>query len=99
MPKGSHVNRYTSAFALDGAKLTRIMTILEARFQAVAAGFDPRFRVTLRNGKNIRVRTLDELLQLDNTVNNPVSSLEIRVDSDALDAGITFEDTTSRNIV
>jgi len=92
-------NRYTSPFVLDGAKLTRILTVLEGRFTSAGAAFNPAFRVTLRNGKNLRVAALSALLALDNTLKNPVSSLEIVASTDQLGAAVTFDDTERNNIV
>ena len=90
-------NRYSSPFVLDGAKLTRILTVIEERFGE--ADFEQRFDVTLKNGKQVKVAALDALLKLDNTIKNPVTSLDIAAQSNDLHTSITFDDSERKNIL
>lgn len=96
----SQLNHYTSPFILDAAKLTRILTVIEDRFKSAGINFDPSFQVTLEDGKRVKVGTLDALLNLDNTIKNPVTSIEIsdNSDSDKLEASITFDGAREGNI-
>ncbi len=92
----TQLNRYRAPFVLDGAKLTRILTVIEERFGE--ADFEPSFDVTLKNGKQVKVSALDALLKLDNTIKNPVTSLDISAQSNDLGVGITFDDSEGENI-
>jgi len=91
-------HHYTSPFILDAAKLTRVLTVIEDRFESAGVNFDPSFQVTLKNGKRVKVGTLNDLLKLDNTIKNPVTSVEISGDSDKLQAFVTFDDARENNI-
>src|SRR5205823_4487522 len=96
-------NTFSSAFALDKAKLTRIVTILTERYQRAEATATPDFEVKLRNGKTIALSTLDEVFGLDNSIKNPITSLEValRSERDAktrLFSTVSFDDSAVENI-
>src|SRR4029077_1874492 len=92
----TQLNRYTSPFVLDEAKLTRILTVIEERFGE--ADFEPSFDVTLKNGKQVKVSAPEALLKLDNTIKNPVTSLDISAQNNDVAAHITFDDSERKNI-
>ncbi len=69
---------YTSAFALDKAKLSRMLNILEERFKTLQLPINSRYTVWLSNDKKIELTSLEELFKLDNTIRNPVKSLSIK---------------------
>jgi hypothetical protein len=94
----THLNHDTSPFLSDGAKLTRILAVIEERVTSRGGQFKPDFEVTLKNGTTLKVSTLEELLKFDNTIKNPVTALEIGVDTEELDAHVTVDDSVSKNI-
>lgn len=78
MPEMSVVTRtYTSSFAIDRAKLSRIATIFEYRFAQTNKEYRITYKTKSAKGKRLEVGALDELLGLDNPVRNPIVSLEI----------------------
>ncbi len=97
---------FTAAFVLDTAKLNRLLNILENRFKEVGQPFQPEFKVTHNDGKTIKLRDVESLLALDNTIKNRITELEIEVPNRAsLDDGVhsryvslEFEDAGRRNI-
>jgi hypothetical protein len=68
---------YTSAFAIEKSKLTRILTIIEERFQQANLGNRSKFNVVLKDGKQVELTSMDALFSMDNTVKNPVTRLKI----------------------
>lgn len=68
---------YQSAFLVDKPKLSRMLGIIEQRFSEQELTFKPSIKVTMKNGKMAELRSLDQLFSLDNTVRNPIESLEV----------------------
>ena len=56
---------YSSPFAIDRAKLTRIVTIIDERSQRAGASTVSAFEVRLKNGKMIALGALDEVFRGD----------------------------------
>lgn len=70
---------YTSSFVLDKGKLSRIINIIEERFSSINTKNEMQFHITLQNDKNIKVKNLEEVYKLDNTVKNPIIFLKLSV--------------------
>jgi hypothetical protein len=96
------LDQRAAPFILDGPKLTRIVTIIEERFQRVGCKAALQFTARLKSGRSIRLVSLDDLLDLDNSLHNPIKSLEIEAYCDAPQSvGVTigFESSGNRNVV
>jgi hypothetical protein len=100
------VERYRkSPFVLDKPKLARMLDIMEQRFAEAQLDFKPTFGITLKKGRQIKTRSMDQLLGFDNSVSNPITGLVIIADSYSggppeknLFAKLDF-DNTSRPII
>jgi hypothetical protein len=68
---------YTSAFAIDPPKLTRIGSIVESRMAEVKATAKPRYLVRLQDGRRLEFGSLEDLTAYDNTAKNPVIALTL----------------------
>jgi hypothetical protein len=93
---------YTSAFALDEAKLRRVLDILKQRFDGHKVQFNPTFTVYLSDNRRMELSSLEGLMKLDNAIRNPVESLAISAsfseEETELDAVIRFNDSERNNI-
>jgi|GEM_PF-3666128 len=74
---------YSKAFVLDRSKLQRILTIIEKRVPELGGEFDPEFLVRLKNGRELILRSGQQLLALDNPVKNPIVSIDMSVPRDS----------------
>ena len=72
---------YKRFFALDPSKLNRIFAVGESCMQHKGP-YASKFIVVLKDGRSIDVTNLDAVLALDNTVQNPISVLEIYLSGD-----------------
>ncbi len=70
---------YSYSFAIDKPKLDRILNIFEDKFAGQEEKLTTNYELSLLNRKKIELKTLDEVLQLDNTVRNPITSLSLTV--------------------
>jgi hypothetical protein len=66
---------FTNAFALEPSKLQRILGVLVAAYGPTAPTLV--FQVVLRNGKELTLHDVEELLQHDNTATNPIVELTL----------------------
>jgi len=57
--------------------LARILNILEQRCREVQVPFTPRYQATHLDERVVVVNTVEDLLQLDNTIKNPITQLII----------------------
>ena len=92
--------RVTSPFVLDGPKLSRIVEVIEERFQDRET--DPLAVLTARldKGRSVECSSAEELLALDNSVTNPVRELEIRFEnSGGEECVVLFDSDTNFNIL
>lgn len=93
---------FTSAFVLDKAKLTRILNIMEERYSEAELKFSPSFEVTLSSNRHIRMSSVDQLLDLDNSVKSHITSIEISAykieEKGALICALSFSSTNENNI-
>lgn len=92
---------YSSAFVLDAAKLSRILTILEQRAGDPPSSGVVTFSARLRDGKELELSSSQDVLALDNTVKNPIDSLRINLtpaDWYRPTATIRFESDRSDNV-
>jgi hypothetical protein len=66
-----------SVFILEKSKISRLLNIIEDKYNSV--DFEPisSFEVTLKDRKKIIVSDIEHVLSLDNSVNNPLISLSI----------------------
>jgi hypothetical protein len=91
----------TSAFVLDRVKLARILDIMEQRFVDANIPFNPTFDVTLAKGRRISTNSSDQLLALDNSVKNPITTLVISAAGSTpneLACTLSFDKSARRNI-
>lgn len=100
---GSMVSkRFSSAFALDRAKLSRIINIVEGRFGSVKLPFKPKYEVAMEDGKNVSLTSHEELVSLDNAVKNPIRSLSIKASTmdleNTLSVQISFDSDERDNV-
>src|SRR5688572_10767449 len=88
----------SSSFVLDRPKITRILNIIEERI----VNSQVRYEVFLSNGKNIKLDRVDELLALDNSVKNPITSLIIRANGSSEETKtschLSYDNPTKNNI-
>jgi hypothetical protein len=94
---------YTSAFALETEILSKMVeTILAKTFKEKALAFNPEYKVRLSNNKTIEPDSLDELIELDNTIKNPIKALLIKAShtnkQPALESIIKYSDKDENNI-
>lgn len=54
-----------------------MLTIIEQYYVDEQVGFAPEYAVTLKNGKNLVLRTAQDLFALDNSIKNPIQALSI----------------------
>ena len=87
-PSTSVEKRYTSAFVLDRAKLARILNVVTERLsqapnRSTESQTSPRvqYEVMLRSGKELSFQSSEEVLQLDNTLRDPIEDLTIEARS------------------
>jgi hypothetical protein len=85
--------RWKNAFVLDAGKLSRIVDVLEQRagdpsFAKPAAAL--AFSVKFRDGRTLALGTLQDVLALDNSMRNPVTSLGIRLGYYPSSTTVTF---------
>ena len=91
-----------SAFVLDKTKLTRLLDVIEQRYEDLNDNISQRFDVTLKNKQVITVRSADELFNLDNSIKNPITTLDIvgsKANSDDLVCKVSFSSYHGSNIM
>src|SRR3989442_11765 len=92
----------SSPFVLDKAKVTRILDVMEQRFIGLDGNFSQLFEVTLKNKQVITTRSVDELFNLDNSIKNPITTLNIigyKETPDNLICKVSFSSSSSLNIM
>lgn len=68
---------YATPFLLDRAKVSRILNVLEERFEHLKLAFDPRYHVKFLRGNELFFNRIDDVLALDNTTRNPIELLMV----------------------
>ena len=71
---------YTSAFLLDKAKISRILNVMEERFNNVRLKFEPTYSIELLRGNRLKLNNIEDVFKLDNTIRNPIKTLRIEVE-------------------
>jgi hypothetical protein len=83
----SSSKEFTAAFAIDKSKLTRIVNVVEQR---LGQGYEIAFTTILRDGRQVEIASMDDLLLMDNTVRNPIKSLRISAAQAAIKEGLPW---------
>jgi hypothetical protein len=90
-----HKRMVSAAFLLDPPKLSRMLSIIEERFAAVELPFRPTYSLKLSKGKSVELTEVEEVLELDNAVKNPIRMLKVTASESgiegSLDATLRFD--------
>lgn len=68
---------FDSVFNLDSSKLSRLLNIIEERFGELSETIIPLFEISTKKGKSYTTANIDDILDHDNLVNNPIVNLTI----------------------
>ena len=68
---------FTSPFLLDRAKASRILNVLEERFEHLRLPFDPIYSVRFQRGNELSLNRIEDVFALDNTIRNPIEYLRV----------------------
>jgi hypothetical protein len=79
---------YTTPFLLDRAKVSRILNVLEERFEHLKLAFDPRYHVRFLRGNELFFNHIEDVLALDNTTRNPIELLMVEAKGKMTDGTI-----------
>ncbi len=82
---------YKAAFLLDKAKLSRIIDIMEDRFNDLQLEFKPMYSIELSQGNELNLHNIEDLFELDNTVRNPIKNLTIKASDKNLNNHTSLE--------
>lgn len=66
-----------SVFILDKAKLSRLVNIIEEKYKSGLFVSVSRFDIIMKNGKKMSVTDIDNILNHDNTIKNPISAFTL----------------------
>src|ERR1700749_5035326 len=95
-------NDYKSAFILDDKKLSKIENMLSERFKDHQLELNTIYTIYLSDDRKIVLNSRKEVLDLDNTIRNPIRSLNLFAanssDQHNLSASITFSNRETDNI-
>jgi hypothetical protein len=83
-----HKRMVSAAFLLDPPKLSRMLSILEERYAAVELPFRPTYSLKLSKGKSVELTDVDEVLELDNAVKNPIRMLKVTVAESGIEGSL-----------
>ena len=64
-------------FCLDRGKFSRILTIIENRFNELPEKGYNEYKVRLKSGKQLSLNDSEEVLSLDNSLKNPITMFSI----------------------
>jgi len=70
--------RLNNVFVLDVSKLSRLLNVIEDRFQEISKDFFSIFEITTKKGKTLTSHQIESIVEFDNAVNNPISEFTIR---------------------
>lgn len=70
--------RFDSIFSLDTSKLARLLDIIGKRLAGPSNSPLSTFEIATKNGKNLSSKNVDDILNHDNPVNNPITELIIK---------------------
>ncbi|WP_448572183.1 hypothetical protein [Trichothermofontia sp.] len=82
---------YKAAFLLDKAKLSRIINIMEDRFDDLQLEFKPIYSIELSQGNELNLHNIEDLFELDNTIRNPIKNLTIKASGKNLNNHTSLE--------
>lgn len=68
---------FNSVFTIDTSKLSRLLNVVDERFKGLTENVFKNFEVTTKKGRKFHTSNIDEIFGHDNSVNNPIISLEI----------------------
>lgn len=68
---------FTSPFLLDRAKASRILNVIEERFEHLKLPFDPIYFVRFQRGNELSLNRIEDVFALDNTIRNPIEYLRV----------------------
>jgi hypothetical protein len=66
-----------SAFLLDKAKLSRLVNVIEDKYNSGPFRIISKFIIVMKNGKEMLVSDVEDILRHDNTVKNPISTFTL----------------------
>jgi len=68
---------FDSAFTIDTSKLSRLLTVISERFKDITENPVTVFEATTKKGKNFLASNVEKIINHDNPVNNPITTLSI----------------------
>ena len=91
---------FTSAYVLDRGKLSRILTIVEDRMSELGGLGETTFTLKLQSGREVQLRSVQEVLALDNSVKNPIRELqsEARSGDQSARVSLGFDSDRTSNV-
>jgi hypothetical protein len=68
---------FNDVFILDASKLSRLLNVIEERFKGISEEFTAKYEITTKKGKSFKTTKIDEIMNHDNPINNPIIDLDI----------------------
>lgn len=69
--------KFDSFFTLDSSKLSRLLSVIEDRFKDISNEIVSNHEISTRNGKSFSTSDIETILEHDNPINNPITTLSI----------------------